>query len=99
MNSIMNEILAFGARVQHSGIDSKWLWIIALLFAFSLFLSLREVMQWYLGVGRLRREVREMRETLEYLTTRMSEPTEPEPKEFMLEKALAAKPQSFPVHH
>jgi hypothetical protein len=64
MEDVLNQVFSIGARIRESGLGTQWLWFIGLLFTVTLVLSVREVAQWYLGVYRLRSELKEIRETL-----------------------------------
>jgi hypothetical protein len=72
MEDMINEFLALGARIRDSGMDSKWLVIMAVLFAVSLFVSLREAIQWYFGIHRIRKDLEKLHEALESLKNQRS---------------------------
>lgn len=65
MDGFWSSLFSLSDRIRDSGLTSGWLAVVFILFALTFLLSLREVLQWFFGVYRLRQELGEIRETLE----------------------------------
>lgn len=109
MEDILSQVFSIGARIRESGLNPEWLWFIGTLFAVTLILSVREIAQWYLGVYRLRSELKEIRETLSRVQAQLAARAatekvhdlafmEPAPGEKILFQAPKEKPaEKFPL--
>ena len=72
MNDVINEIFAMGTRIRDSGLTPAWLVFIGVLFGATLVLSIREMSQWYLGVHRLRKDLKEIRHSLSLIQAQLA---------------------------